>query len=252
MTRLCVCIVIAWLALTSTGCVTESTGGLPPPLAPEERVRAQLDLARGYLEKRDTARARAPLQRALEIDSRSVEALVLYGVLYEIVGEVPLAETYYERALRIAPSDPQALNNYGVFLYAQGRYEESLKPLRKLVANPDYRRRSQAYENLGLAQLAAGDPDAAKEAFERALQLDSQQVRSTLELADIHYRRGDNVLAIQYYDAYLARAPQTARSLCVGIGIAGVGGKENERASYAMALRNLYPGAARECGVLPQ
>jgi type IV pilus assembly protein PilF len=240
---------IAVLVLVLAGCITETTGGLPPPLPADERVDAQLDLARGYLEKRDTARARAPLQRALEINPKSVEALVFFGVLYETEGEPALAEDYYKKALRVAPSDPQALNNYGVFIYRQGRFEEALKPLRKLVANPDYRLRAQAFENLGLAEVANGELDAAKQSFDRALQLDMSQVRSTLELADIYYQVGDLLVAGQYYDSYIARAQQTSRSLCVGVRIASARGLDDQEASYAMALRNLYPEAARRCGV---
>ena len=59
------------------GCVTESTGGLPDPAPPASRVNAQLDLARGYLEQGNMERARTSLNKALEIDSRSVEAHVL-------------------------------------------------------------------------------------------------------------------------------------------------------------------------------
>ncbi|MFB3105037.1 MAG: hypothetical protein ACE1ZA_08920, partial [Pseudomonadales bacterium] len=59
------------------GCITTSTGGLPAPASDEKRVKAQLDLARGYLENRHLERARVPINRALSIDSKSVEAHVL-------------------------------------------------------------------------------------------------------------------------------------------------------------------------------
>ena len=80
------------LMLALGGCITETTGGLPPPLPDEERVRANLDLARGYLGKRDWIRARSPLDRALEIDPNSVETHVLLGVLFEGQGDPALAE----------------------------------------------------------------------------------------------------------------------------------------------------------------
>ena len=49
------------LTVLLTGCVTESTGGLPKPASASDRVQAQLDLARGYLEKGNTERARTSL-----------------------------------------------------------------------------------------------------------------------------------------------------------------------------------------------
>ncbi|MDP6374296.1 MAG: type IV pilus biogenesis/stability protein PilW [Pseudomonadales bacterium] len=243
--RGCLLISIVFLG----GCVTEITGGLPPPLPAEDRIKANLDLARGYLGKRDWIRARAPLDRALGIDPRSVETLVLFGVLYESQGDPGLAEEHYRRALEEDPGNSQALNNFGAYLYRQARFEEALTLLRRLVGNTQYRMRAQAYENLGLAELAAGDPSAAESAFVRALQLDYRQVRSTLELADLHFQRGDLRMAREFYDTYLNQASQTSRSLCVGVHLAGAEGDNDKRASYAMALENLYPETARECGV---
>ena len=47
-----------------SGCVTETTGGLPPPASVEARVSAQLDLVRGYIEQGDLIRAKPPLAKA--------------------------------------------------------------------------------------------------------------------------------------------------------------------------------------------
>ena len=52
------------LLVSASACVTETTGGLPPPAPTEDRVQAQLDLARGYLEQGDRNSARPPLAKA--------------------------------------------------------------------------------------------------------------------------------------------------------------------------------------------
>lgn len=248
MRELATCLVV--LALLS-GCVTETTGGLPEPAPVEKRVDAQLDLARGYLGNRDYTRARAPLKRALEIDPRSVEAHVLMAVLSEGENEPELAESHFKTALRYDPDDSQALNNYGRFLYAQGRYGEALEPLRKLVLDTDYRARAQAYENLGLAELKAGNRDRAEEAFSRALMHNFAQVRSSLELADLAYVSGDYDAAREYYEGFRLRAQQTPRSLCLGMKLSQAFNDSDGLASYALALQNLYPNSpeARNCEV---
>ena len=208
-------VAIVMLAMGLAGCVTETTGGGPEPAAAAQRLQAHLDLARGYLEKRDYTRARPPLTRALEVDPRSVEALVLMAVLNEAENDSDLAEQHYRSALRIDAANSQALNNYGSFLYGQGRYAEAAEHLRRLVKNSDYRARSQAYENLGMAELRLGDRAAAMEAFNRALLLNANQARSSLELASMAYVDGDYALAQQRYDGFRRSARQTPRSLCL-------------------------------------
>ncbi len=240
MRRLGWLVACLWLA----GCVTESTGGLPGPADTAERVQAQLDLARGYLEKRDYQRARPPLNRALQINARSVEAHVLMGVLNQAEGEAELAENHYQSALRIDPADSQALNNYGTFLFAEGRFDEAVEQLRKLVRNADYRARSQAYENLGLAELRLGNRERAKQAFTRAVLLDEGQSWSHLELAELAYDATDYPSAEQHYDQFRRGARQTPRSLCLGMKLSHVSGDTDRLASYALALQNLFPQSA--------
>ena len=180
------------------GCVTSSTGGLPDPKSAAERVQARIDLARGYLEEGEFDRARPALNTALEIDPRSVEAHVLLALLNESEGENALARQQYKRALEIEPRNSQALNNYGSFLYSRGNYEEAVKMLRVLVKDENYRARSQAYENLGLAELKIAEVERAREAFARALRLNFSQARASLELADLAHAEGDYLIAQEY------------------------------------------------------
>ncbi|MCZ6641523.1 MAG: type IV pilus biogenesis/stability protein PilW [Gammaproteobacteria bacterium] len=242
---------VVLLLVFLTGCVTEITGGLPPPAEDIIRLKAQLDLARGYFDSEDWSRARPPLNRALAIDPRSVETHVLLAILSEREAEPEIAERLLEKALNIDPNHPQALNNYGTFLYSHGRFEEALVPLRRLVSNPEYHMRAQAFENLGLTELKVGTEDAAKAAFLRALRLNFRQFRSSLELADIAYSEGNFDSARSYYDGFKSMARQNPRSLCLGIKLGHELGEVDQVASYAMTLKNLYPGSreAKRCDI---
>jgi type IV pilus assembly protein PilF len=244
---------VLWLLVSALigGCVTQSEGGMPDPAQPAARVQAQLDLARGYLEQGNMERARTALNKALEIDPRAVEAHVLLAVLNAAEGETALAEQSYKTALGIEPRNAQALNNYGSFLYGEGRYPEAVQYLRILVKDTDYRARSQAYENLGMAELKIGDDQAARESFGRALQLSFTQPQASLELAQMHYDDGDYEAAMEYYDGFRSQTRQTARSLCLGMKLSHEAGDTDRLASYALALNNLFPSSAEasECVV---
>jgi len=230
---------LIFVLLLLTGCVTTTTG--PEPASVDQRVTARLDLARGYMENGEFDRARPALIRALELNPRSPEANVLMGLLNESQNDYVLAERHYRLALEVEPDNAQALNNYGSFLFARGRYEEAVKLLRRLVENSDYRARSQAYENLGLAELQVGEVTRAEEAFNRAIRLNFAQSRSNLELADLNYEQGEYSLAQEYYDAFRTQARQSPRSLCLGMKLAAKAGNTDQMSSYALALNNLFP-----------
>jgi type IV pilus assembly protein PilF len=232
-------VVVLLLSLMSAGCVTTTTG--PEPASIQERVQTRLDLARGYMENGEFERARPALNRALKLDPRSPEANVLMGLLNESQSDFGLAEEHYKIALDSDPDNPQALNNYASFLFGQERYSEAVKMLRLLVKNANYRARSQAYENLGLAEIKVGEVDQAEAAFRSALRLNSAQTRSSLELADLAYAQGNYAAAIEYYDKFRTQARQTARSLCLGLKLAQNAGDYDQVASYALALHNLFP-----------
>lgn len=242
--------VLAGCVIFLTGCVTTTTA--PQPAPTDERVQARLDLARGYMETGEFDRARPALNRALELDPRSPEANVLMGLLNESENDYVLAERHYKTALEAAPTNPQALNNYGSFLFSRERYEEAVRVLRRLVEDADYRARSQAYENLGLAELKVGEVDQAEDAFKRAVRLNFAQTRSSLELADIAFAQGDYSAAQEYYDSFRTQARQSPRSLCLGMKLSAKAGNTDQVASYALALNNLFPNSneTENCTVL--
>ncbi len=226
------------------GCITTVEGTIQQPATVEERLKAQLNLARGYLGQGNLASARKPLEKALDIDSRSSEAHVLYAILLQGQSEFEKAEREYRLALRYDRNNAQVLNNYGSFLYSRNRAEEALKYLEAAVKDDSYPGRAQAFENLGLTQLKLEDSASAENSFRRSLHLNSSQYRSMLELASLYFSQGQTDLALDYYDNYLQLARQTPRSLWLGIQLSRSKGFQDRTASYSLALRNLYPNSA--------
>jgi type IV pilus assembly protein PilF len=220
--------------------VTTVTGG-PKPATTQQKLTAYLDLARGYLEKRDYTNARRPLKEALRVDDSSAEAHVLMASVYIGEGDTKLAEQEYKDAIRHEPKNAMAQNNYGTFLFAAGQYKDAAKHLKIAADDPSYGRRGQAYENLGLTQLKLKQPDAAEQSFLRALMLNVDQPRSDFELAELYFTAGDFGRARQYFDAFNKLAKPTASSLWLGVRLSRVLGDQDGLSSYALALKNLFP-----------
>jgi tetratricopeptide (TPR) repeat protein len=77
--------------------------------------------------------------RALKIDSRSVDALNGKGLLLNQLGEYEEAITWFDIALEINPDFTNALNNKGVTLSNLDKYEEAITWFDKaLEINPDF------------------------------------------------------------------------------------------------------------------
>lgn len=238
------------LSLLVVSCLLVACAGGPPPTGPgeagtsDERLRAHLDLAEGYLEAGDLSRARRPLERAMQIDSRSWEAHNLLARIHQLEGDADLAATHFQRALRLGAGQSRVHNDYGVFLYQQGQHDDAVRQLRLAVEDPSNPQRAMAYENLGLASLQAGARTEARNAFHRAIMLREHMPLSLLELTELALEESDYRQAAAYHDRYRAMTRQTPRSLWLGIRLARVLDKPDAEASYALQLRNLYPDSA--------
>lgn len=223
------------------GCAASQPQGASEVAPAEERVKAYLDLAEGYLNLGDLNRARLPVERALEVDARSWAAHDLLGRIYQREGETELAERHFRLAVRYGPDVARVRNDYGVFLYEEGRYDEAVDQLRRAVADPTNPQRAVAYQNLGLATLQSGGRTEARNAFARAVMLDEKMATSMLELAELAWEDADYSQSAAWYQRFRNLSRQNARSLWLGVRLARLADDEDAEASYALQLRNLFP-----------
>ncbi len=245
---------LAWLGLLTclalvTGCVTESTGGFNVESSPERALQDYLRLARGYYEQGDMASAKRSLNNATGIDANNSEAHGLWGLVYAREGDLDLADQSFRRSIRANSRNSQARNNYAAFLYANGRYRDAYSQLQIVVQDTNYPARSQAFENLGLAALQLGLSVEAETAFSRALQLNGNHLRSSLELAEINLDRADVLQARAYYQNYLTvsqytNAAHTPRSLFLGVRLFKALGNREGLTQYGSMLESQFSGSA--------
>lgn len=182
-------------------------------------ISAYVALTEIYAGSRDFAQASAKLETALKTNPDSIPLLMLSGMIdqqlnnhrkaqeaYEKIlaknaGFPPAANNLawiysetqgdHEKALRLAqkaregaPEDPQIADTLGWILYKKGNYDWALSYLKesaaKLSAN------AEVQFHLGMTQFRLGDAPAAKQALERALELDpkfagAEEARKTLQ-----------------------------------------------------------------------
>lgn len=238
----CARLVLASLMLLClAGCVRTYEQGRPV-VKVDEAVQNRVAAAMEYLQLGQPREARQHLARALSLNDESVIAHNAMALLYQYEGDDEREEHHYRQALRSDSRFSPARNNYGTLLFRQGRYEEAIEQFERAANDPDYGGRGLAYENMGRCYIAMGREDDAISAFNRAIRLNSAALRPFLELASLHMKNGNERVADNYYQQYLARGgEQNARALWLGIRISAATGNEDDMASYELALRQRFP-----------
>lgn len=236
-------IAIVVTSLLLVGCVTETRGPQPlKPASPEKQLQTLVDLGIGYIRNRDYPRAKEILSRALEINSDSPQVHNAFGLVYQLEGEVEQAEFHFKQATE-SRGYTRAFNNYGAFLFAEGRYQEAIEKLEVAAQDRFYQNRPSVFDNLGVAYLRLGDLENAEASFLRATQLNPDQGRALLEMASIRYDQQNYVESRAYYRRHVASSNQSARSLWLCIRLSRIFNDVDGEASCALMLRNVFPAS---------
>ncbi|WP_193601661.1 type IV pilus biogenesis/stability protein PilW [Marinobacter salexigens] len=234
-------------ALLLTGCVTTTDNRFSREADRQKAVDNYVQLASAYIGQGNIERARHHLDRALEIEPNSPQALAAQGLIYNSDGEPELAEASFKKAISRDSGYTRARVYYGAFLYAQERFEESRNQFRAASRDTNYKDRGAVFYNLGMTQERLGQKAEALVSYRRASELTRGDARSLLSLSRVMVETGDVAGASRYYGRLLSimqRNPNlqhSPESLLTGIRIARQSGDRNQEASLVLQLKNKYP-----------
>lgn len=239
--KTCLSALVTLLALLLAGCVSETNAPSRQNVDKDKALELHIQLAEGYVRNSNRESARHHLRKAFEIDRNSASATAAMAKLYELEGEPKLAEESYRTALRRDRNLTRARNDYGLFLYRKTRYEDAFEQFDVAAADLDYDNRARVLVNLGRTAQKLGRTERAETAFKHALVLNRQLPSAMIELAELTFAQQDYANAKAYLDLYTTVTRPTARSLLLGIRIERTFGNKDKEASYALALKNLFP-----------
>jgi tetratricopeptide (TPR) repeat protein len=119
----------------------------------------------------------------------------------------PLLQSRFSALTALAPSHPEVQRLQAAILHAQGRRDESIALLRRVLdARPGD---AQTAFDLGNALAQSDDREAAAAAFRRSADTDPRIVAPLLALAQLEENDGDVERALATIDEALARAPDS-------------------------------------------
>lgn len=210
---------------------------------PRNRARVHTDLAAAYYARGSMAIALEELRVATDSDENYAPAHSMLGLVYMDLKENQLAETSFERALRLSPNDPDINHNFAWFLCNTGREKDSIKYFAQAIRNPLYATPWRSYSAAGVCSLQGGNTKDAEEFFQRALKLDPDDTPSLLKLSAIRYQQGQAEEARRLMSRYNKLTAPSAESLWLALRIERRLGQRVAEQSYAIQLRRRFPGS---------
>ena len=170
------------LACAAAGCATTTTTTETPTGStstagsitgqagdPRNRARVHTELASLYFERGNMGIALEELRVATTSDPTYAPAHGMFGVVYLELKEHKLAEQSFQRALGLAPQDPDLNHNYGWFLCQTQRESEAIKHFMLAIRNPLYATPARSFAGAGICALRRNDIKDAEQYFLNAL-----------------------------------------------------------------------------------
>ena len=197
-----------------------------------------------YLELNKLEQAKENLLRAVDEDSKNVQARNALAVLYEKIRLYDEAEDEYETALKIKPDDFGTQNNLGRFWCEQGQPEKGLALLIKASDNPLNERQWLALTNAGRCEQAQGRNAEAETYFRKALDLNKDYAPALLAMQKISYEKGDLWPAKAFLARYLSVGTHTPETLFIGYHTERALGNQAPAEEYRTLLLENFPNSS--------
>ena len=244
--------VYAILVALAAGCATQPPEGptiatgtqTGEPSDPRNRARIHTELAGLYYGRGNLAVALEELRVATAADSSYAQAHAMFGVVYMDLRENTLAQASFERALELAPTDPDINHNYGWFLCQSGRAADSARYFLQAVKNPLYPTPWRSYSAAGVCALRDNNFKAAEDYFQRALKLEPDEPTALLQLGQLRYRQNNLEEARKLVTRLNKLLTPTAESLWLAIRVERKLGDRSAEQSHAIQLRRRFPSSA--------
>jgi type IV pilus assembly protein PilF len=215
--------------------------------ATEKRAAIRLQLAVGYYQDGKYEIALDEVKQAIAVNPQSAEAYGVRALVYAAMGEPALADDNFQRALKLAPNNPDLSNNYGSFLCNAGaRPAQAIAYFDAALKNPHYQSPLSALVNAGTCSTKLHDGAAAERYLLDALRYAPDLPAVNAALAQVYYERRDYTRA----GFFVNRLTETAKldslsagALWLALRVERKVGDRNLEASLAAQLRHRFPGS---------
>lgn len=158
-----------------------------------------------YKETGDTAKAISSMETAVEQDNRYYNAFLDLGLIFA-AKKSPLALEYYNNAIGVDPTNPDALYAKGMYLQEAGQYEGAMQIYQTLLSHtPDH---AHALYNMGAIEFnIQKEPKKAIDYFTKAINADPRYAEAYYARGACYQELKDNNNAVADYNMSLQLIP---------------------------------------------
>jgi type IV pilus assembly protein PilF len=239
-------ILFVWaLLLVLPGCVTETTyigkDAVRNNVDLQSAAKTRLNLGMGYLAKGDMTQAKFNLEKAYQFDPHNPDIHLAKAYYFQKVGDMKSAEASYLSLISLNSANPDAHNNYGVFLCGLKRYTEADEHFQLALAQPEYIRMDDTYENGALCAIQAGNQQKAAGYYDLALGYSPNRGKLLLEAADLALKMNNPGKAAGYMQRYSKGGKSTPQSLWLNLELAQTQGELAQLHKYGSELVQQFP-----------
>lgn len=246
-----------WLGILAlpmlVGCVTNPTANDPSMREPvsqqaavgdaAKRAKAHADLGMQYLLDGKPSVALDQARSAIDADPSYSLGYNLLALVQMYLKDNSGAEQNFQKALSLAPGDPEISNNYGWFLCRSGHEQQSIPYFVAASEAPLYSTPTKPLTNAGICSLSMRDDKAAEGFLTKALRVDPTNADAQFLLADICYRDGRLQEAQARLEDVHRRREPSSQSTWLGLRIARKLGDREAESRYAGEMRRKFKGS---------
>ena len=202
-------------------------------------------LAGAYYNRRQFKIAIDEANKALKANPNYAPAYNVLGLIYMDLHEDKLAKENFERALEIAPKDPETHNNFGWFLCQRmpEQADQAMKHFMAALKDSLYSTPEMSNTNAGTCELSRGNYKSAEKFFKQALALKPAYPQALIGVAETYFMSGNLPAARLNLSHYMRTSTPTAKSLLLGVRIERKSGNRQSAASYALQLTKRFPNS---------
>ncbi|MDX1515668.1 MAG: type IV pilus biogenesis/stability protein PilW [Woeseiaceae bacterium] len=225
----------------AAGCVSTTTGAIPPATDEADAAEVNFQLAVRYFNNGKYELARDRLLHSIELNPRRGIVWSTLATTYEQLHNLRLAEESHNKAIGLAPRDFDVRNAYAVFLCRQQRFDDAEQQFDRSIRSVGNDNPEVMLTNAGVCMMQKPDYAKAEDYFRQALERRPNHGEALLQMSLLKHATNDDLRARAFLQRYRSNYSSNSGVLYLCVLIEEELGDDRARTECANELLRDFP-----------